>query len=60
MKAPAAVKNLKKKKRKKKTLTLSWKKATDANGYEVYQATKAKGKYKKIKTIPKQRQQSLP
>ena len=35
MKAPAAVKNLKKKKRKKKTLTLSWKKATDANGYEV-------------------------
>ena len=53
MKAPAAVKNLKKKKRKKKTLTLSWKKATDANGYEVYQATKAKGKYKKIKTISK-------
>ena len=43
----------KKKKRKKKTLTLSWKKATDANGYEVYQATKAKGKYKKIKTISK-------
>ena len=53
VKAPAAVKNLKKKKGKKNTLTLSWKKITDANGYEVYQATKAKGKYKKIKTISK-------
>ena len=53
VKAPAAVKNLKKKKGKKNTLTLSWKKVTDANGYEVYQATKAKGKYKKIKTISK-------
>lgn len=52
-KALAAVKNLKKKKGKKNTLTLSWKKVSGANGYEVYQATKAKGKYKKIKTISK-------
>lgn len=52
-KALAAVKNLKKKKGKKNTLTLSWKKVSGANGYEVYQAAKAKGKYKKIRTISK-------
>lgn len=53
VKAPSAVKSLKKTKRKKNTVTLSWKRVSDANGYEVYQATKAKGKYKKIKTISK-------
>lgn len=59
MKAPAAVKNLKKKK-KEEDIDLKLEKATDANGYEVYQATKAKGKYKRSKPFPKQRQQSLP
>lgn len=32
-------------------ITLKWKKATGAAGYEVYRATNKKGTYKKIKTI---------
>ena len=33
--------------------TVSWKKVSKANGYEIYRANKKAGKYKKIKTIKK-------
>lgn len=33
------------------SITVSWKKVANANGYEVYRATSKSGKYKKIKTI---------
>ncbi len=36
---------------KSKKVTLSWKKVSDASGYEVYRATSKNGKYTKIKTI---------
>ena len=51
-KAPARTKIVKLTK-KKKTITVKWKKVSIANGYEVWMATKKKGKYKKIKTINK-------
>ena len=35
----------------KTSIKNTWKKVKGAKGYEVYRATKAKGKYKKIKTI---------
>lgn len=41
------------KKSSAKKVTLGWKKLSQANGYEVYRATKRDGSYKKIKTITK-------
>ncbi len=35
----------------KRSVTLKWKKSSDATGYEIYRATKKNGKYEKIKTI---------
>lgn len=35
------------------SISLSWKKVSGAKGYQVYRATSAKGKYKKIKTTTK-------
>ena len=37
----------------KRTIKISWKKVTGAQGYKIYRATKKKGKYKLIKTIKK-------
>ena len=37
----------------KKKVTLKWKKVKNANGYEIYRATKKNGKYTKVKTITK-------
>lgn len=37
----------------KRKIVLSWKKSSDATGYQIYRATKKNGKYKKIKTIKK-------
>lgn len=51
-KAPAKTK-ITKLTKKKKTITVKWKKVSEANGYEIWMATKKKGKYKKIKTITK-------
>ena len=39
--------------KKKKTITVKWKKMSGINGYQVSMATKKKGKYKVIKTITK-------
>ena len=36
---------------KKHKATVSWKKVSKANGYEIYRANKKAGKYKKIKTV---------
>ena len=36
---------------KKKTITLSWSPLTRVSGYQIARATKAKGKYKVVKTI---------
>lgn len=44
---------LKKAKKSGKKVQLTWKKVKTATGYEVYQATKKNGKYKKVKTIKK-------
>lgn len=38
---------------KKKTVTVTWKKAADADGYQIWRATKKTGKYQLVKTIPK-------
>lgn len=35
----------------KKNVTLKWKKASNVNGYKIYRASSAKGKYKEIKTV---------
>lgn len=35
----------------KKKATIRWKRASGVNGYQVYRASKKKGKYKKVKTI---------
>lgn len=39
----------------KKKATVKWKKASGVSGYQVYRATKKKGKYKKVKTLAKTR-----
>ena len=44
---------LKKAKKSGKKVQLRWKKVNAATGYQVYQATKKNGKYKKVKTIKK-------
>ena len=44
-----------KKNKKKRSVTLRWSKVSGANGYQIYRATKKKGKFKKIKTIKKQK-----
>lgn len=44
---------LKKARKSGKKVQLTWKKVKAATGYEVYQATKKNGKYKKVKTIKK-------
>lgn len=36
-----------------KTVTVKWKKVSGASGYEIYSATKKKGKYKKTATVKK-------
>ncbi len=36
-----------------RTLKITWKKVSGANGYVVYRATSPKGKYKKVKTVKK-------
>lgn len=46
-----AVKSISNKKRGK--LTLSWKKVSEAKGYEIYRKIGKTGKYKKIKTVTK-------
>lgn len=38
---------------RKKKVKLTWKKAKNVNGYEIYRSTKKNGKYRKIKTIKK-------
>lgn len=38
-------------KKKNRKIKLSWKKVNGAKGYQIYQASKKKGKYKKIKSI---------
>ena len=48
--APAQV-NLTVKQTASKNVTLSWKKVSGADGYEIYRKTGANGKYTKIKTI---------
>ena len=49
--APKKVTSLKVKSTKKKVATVTWKKAANVSGYELYRATSKKGKYKKVKTI---------
>lgn len=44
---------LKKAKKSGNKVQLTWKKVKAATGYEVYQATKKNGKYKKVKTVKK-------
>ena len=39
--------------KKKNKLTISWKKSSDAKGYEIWRKTGKNGKYKRIKTITK-------
>ncbi len=53
LKAPAKVKATVKKSGKKKNVTISFGKAKNASGYEIYRATKKKGKYKKVATLKK-------
>lgn len=50
---PKPVENLKAKKKGNKYITLSWKKDSSVNGYEIYRATSLNGTYEKIKTINK-------
>lgn len=47
---PGQVKGLKVSSRSYNSLNLSWKKVKGAKNYQVYQATKKSGKYKKVKT----------
>lgn len=49
LKTPAKVKA----KAKKRTVTVSYGKESKASGYEIYRATKKKGKFKKVATIKK-------
>lgn len=49
LKTPARVKA----KAKKRTVTVSYSKESKASGYEIYRATKKKGKFKKVATIKK-------
>lgn len=53
LKAPAKVKATVKKSGKKKNVTVSFGKVKNASGYEIYRATKKKGKYKKVATLKK-------
>ena len=53
LKTPAKVKATVKKSGKKKNVTISFGKAKNASGYEIYRATKKKGKYKKVATLKK-------
>ncbi len=39
--------------KKKRTITVKWKKISGVNGYQISMATKKKGKYKVIKTVTK-------
>lgn len=39
--------------KKKKQLTVTWKKSSDAKGYEIWRKVGKTGKYKKVKTITK-------
>ena len=48
--APAQV-NLTVKQTASKTVTLTWKKVSGADGYEIYRRTGTSGSYTKIKTI---------
>lgn len=50
---PGQIKNLKVKKKTKTTLTLSWKKISGADGYEVYRYNAKKKTYQKVATIKK-------
>ena len=50
VKAPEKVKKLKVKAKSRKAVKLTWAKR-EADGYEVWMATSAKGNYKKVKTI---------
>lgn len=45
------VTNLKVKNKKNKKAVITWKKVKNANGYQIYRATKKSGKFKKIKTV---------
>lgn len=45
------VTNLKVKNKKTKKAVITWKKVKNADGYQIYRATKKSGKFKKIKTI---------
>lgn len=45
------VSNIKVNNSKKMTATVTWKKVSGANGYYVYRATSAKGKYKQLKIV---------
>ena len=51
--APAEVKKIKAVPESSSSIEVSWKKVKRAKKYEIYQATKRKGKYKKIKTTKK-------
>ncbi len=42
-----------------KKIKVSWKKVSAANGYEVYRATKANGKYKKVATVANKKKVSV-
>ena len=45
------VTNLKVKNKKNKKAVITWKKVKNADGYQIYRATKKGGKFKKIKTV---------
>ena len=45
------VTNLKVKNKKNKKAVITWKKVKNADGYQIYRATKKSGKFKKIKTL---------
>ena len=45
--------DIKKIKKQKKSIVLSWKKSDTAKKYDIYRKTGAKGKYKKIATVKK-------
>lgn len=51
LKAPAKVKASVKRSGKKRNVTVSFGKVKGASGYEIYRATKQKGKYKKVATL---------
>ena len=50
---PAKVKGLSAKYRSAKKVTLSWRKAKNADGYQIYRSTKKNGKYSRYKTMKK-------